>query len=889
MIFTVRCQATEYPLGSLTLSKPLPNELNQGYSCVPRTEFFNTLRCSLKNSAAARAANISDILVDTSNGKILFASDKSYLSGSLAGVESSVLSEISSTLGGSAPKRFSADNAVVFVWGEVKLEAISPGAEEYDQIKGLIEPQFGLLVNTIGDVKAAKDAGRPLYRVIGGDGLLVVLCEKTPRHVVVQRLIVAAGTLSEQKFKSQYREFLARDQDALANDYSRWPEIAFMVRRLALDTTEENANKAVDEVFSSAPSKKYYSHIWAFLPTSVIKHLRDGKYMSIDIFGEKTEFPNIRDQIIAQLKASPGEPFSEFLLYTLGRFDEAVHFNQQSPIHTVLAYAFAHSNLRQVMSNLFQQVAKPGDREMLDMIPKSYLTDIDPENIQFQSAKSISLYNEAKKMEEHNSELENEKHKEKTKEEINIALAQSDFFGGHAYERIQLSSDPYRDNEPPLTQYANYFNQFPERYDSHPMARKFPDFTSLTDRLLPQFEEVLNDRRSPHFDDAAYFLGWLEYHRGNVNEALDKFELAIALIPKGGSQSTDDNPSDDYAYFALRQTGRILRTLSPEDAIGRVQNSKILSSQPALWYTVLDSLYQLHRNQVVMDGARRALREFGVTIEDLPVTTDPGRITAAFTKLKLAGHPELEEIAYLYNASREAERLEALLSNINERPPSSIAVAVKGMVIKYSLTRESDLENKSTRTGPRPQHRDLRQSIYLAQLSLDYLPKNPEFSQLRKWLHYKRITLLAQFDPLKVAAANAKLEEEFPNSILLNDGMAEQVFAEAVVIGDMSRATATFNALRQKFPTGNAVDNAYSWMAIGWTCAGQPVTARKVNEEIVRLFPLTRHASYARERLREPHACSDLRELYDWDYRAMSWRERNRIYVIQHALGVHQL
>jgi tetratricopeptide (TPR) repeat protein len=889
MTLAVRCQATEYTLGSLTLSKHLPNELRKDYSCFPRTEFFNTRQCSLKTSPPQSA----DVIVDASTEAVLYAYNKSHRIDAIKSIESSVLSETFATLGGLAPKRFSVDKAIVFVWGEVKLEVISPNTEEYDQIKGGIEPRFGLLINTIGDFKAAKDAGRPFYRVVGGDGLLVVLCEEAPRSVVVQRLIVAAGTLSEQKFKSQAREFLARDQGALPNDYSRWPEIAFIIRRLALDTTEENSNKVIDEVFRSAPSKKYYSHIWALLPTSVIKHLRDGTYMSIDIFGEKTEFPKVRDQIVAQLKTSPAEPFSEFLLYTLGRFDEAVHFNQQSPIHTVLAYALAHSNLRQVMSNLFPQIAGRDDRELFGISFKSRLVGyagVDPENIQFQSADSIALYNEAKKQDDHRTELENEKYKEKTEEETNVELAGKDFFHGYAYTQIEVSDDPYIDNQPSVTQYTAYFNEFPERYNSSPMVRKIPDFTSLTDPLLAQFEEVLKDRKSPHFDDAAYFLGWLEYHRGEVNSALDRFEIAIALLPTIGSQPADDSQSkdhNDYAGVALQQTGRILRTLSPEDAIGRLQNSKMLSSQPTLWYTVLESLYHLHKHQLVMDGAERALRAFGVTIENLPVTTDPKRITAAFTKLKL-DYPELEGIAYLYNASREAEQFEAMLSSVDKVSPQTVTAAIKKAVIKYSLTKDSDLKSKPSRGGP--QHKDLRQSLYLAQLSLDYLPKRPEFSQTRKLLHYKRITLLAQFDPIKVAAANAALEEEFPSDVvLLNDGMAEQIFSEAIVVGDMAKATTIFKALLQRFPKGNAVDNAYSWMAIGWTCVGQPLKAREVNEEIVRLFPFTRHARYARERLREPHVCADLNQLYLWDYQAMNWRERNRIDVIEHALEVHQL
>jgi hypothetical protein len=822
----------------------------------------------------------------------LYAYGKSYEPDSLDRVEIRAISEISKTLGGLAPKRFTIDSAVVAVWGEVKLEKIATSTVEYDEIKGVVEQRYGLLANMSGDFKVSKDSGRPIYRIIGGDGLLLILSQNGPKRTVVQRLIVAAGSLAEKNFKSQADQFLAKDRVALPDDYSSWPEIAFMTRRLALNTTAENANRVVDEVFSSAPSQKYHSHVWAVLPTSVIKHLRDGKYTAADVFGEKAEFPDIRDQIIAQLNANSKELFSDFLLYTLGRFDEALQFNKRSPVRPVLIYASAHSRLRKILSDLFQKIFKSGDRELLiaQILPKSYLDDIDPENSLFQDTGSASNsknrnYIELKKRIDESDRKRELSYKEKTAEEKNVELAKRDFFNDYSYAAISHSNDDYRDNEPSLSQYVSYLNQFPERYDSRPIALKFPEFTALTDRLLAQFEEVLKDRSSPHFDDAAYLLGWLAYHRGNMADALNKFEIAIGLLPAIGSREAGDYA--DYAEAAEHQVSRILRTLSPEDALNRVQNSKVFSSRPTLWYAALTQLYHSGKHRLVMDGARRALREFRVTIEDLPLTTDFTRIAAAFEKLQLANESDLEEIAYLYHASREAGQLESILSNVDKQSPLALGAEIKRIVVKYSLTRDPSANNSPGR-GPKPLHRDLRQSLYLAQRALDLLPRNANFLKLREWLYYKQITLLAQFDPTKVAAANAKFQDEFPNSTLLDDTMAEQIFAEAVIIGDMAKATATFNTLRQKYATANAVDNAYSWMAIGWSCVGQPVKARELDQEIVRRFPMTRHALYARKRLGEPHACSDLEELYMWDYRAMGWRERNRIDTIHDALKVNQ-
>jgi hypothetical protein len=323
------------------------------------------------------------------------------------------------------------------------------------------------------------------------------------------------------------------------------------------------------------------------------------------------------------------EPFSDFLLYTLGRFDEAVQFSQKSPLHTVLVYAAAHSKLRKILSNLFQAVSRPGDRELLlDQInPESHLDQIDPEIALFQDANSAKASNRnyqdlLKRIGESERRAEL-KSRDKTPQERNIELAKRNFFNDSLWV-APGSNDEYLDGEPSLTQYMNYLNQLPERYGSRPLSQKIPEFSALTNSLLPAFEEVSKDRSSAHSDDAAYFLGWLAYHRGDTNGALNKFEIAIALLPKVGSTGPDGDV--DYGDAAEHQSSRILRMLSPEDALNRVQNSKVFSSRPLLWYTALAQLYHSGKYQLVVDNARRALREFGVAVENLPVTTAESRM-----------------------------------------------------------------------------------------------------------------------------------------------------------------------------------------------------------------------------------------------------------------------
>ena len=61
-------------------------------------------------------------------------------------------------------------------------------------------------------------------------------------------------------------------------------------------------------------------------------------------------------------------------------------------------------------------------------------------------------------------------------------------------------------------------------------------------------------------------------------------------------------------------------------------------------------------------------------------------------------------------------------------------------------------------------------------------------------------------------------------------------------------AERAFQELLRQYPDGNAVDNAYSWMAIIERCAGRNQLADELNQEIMRQFPFTRHAQFARAR-----------------------------------------
>jgi outer membrane protein assembly factor BamD (BamD/ComL family) len=151
-------------------------------------------------------------------------------------------------------------------------------------------------------------------------------------------------------------------------------------------------------------------------------------------------------------------------------------------------------------------------------------------------------------------------------------------------------------------------------------------------------------------------------------------------------------------------------------------------------------------------------------------------------------------------------------------------------------------------------HKDLRQAVHLIDMTLAKVPQSAVFAGLREWLYYRKVRIAAVYAPETVPSVIAAMEQEFPNSSLLDDVLAEQLYAQGVVMHDVQAAETTFQTLLRKYPNGNAVDNAYGWMAILYRCTGHTREALAMNREILRRFPTTRHAIYARDRMAHPEA-----------------------------------
>ena len=403
-------------------------------------------------------------------------------------------------------------------------------------------------------------------------------------------------------------------------------------------------------------------------------------------------------------------------------------------------------------------------------------------------------------------------------------------------------------------------NQNPGLYGDKLLGEVVPDFSSRAAAIKPWMQAVMNDKASPQQDDAAYILGWLAFHQGQTKEALSYMDRAMTLA------------NFDYGRPAVRQIIRIMARSSASDQAKLVASNSTFSKQSTLWYVAARSAYRNFDYDLAVKIGEQGLKALKIPYDRLPKTTDPEAIEEAVKKnISKANSdpdtfydPDLVEIPYIVEAATQLLQYSEFLKGVDGVPPDVVSKRAKAIVVKYSLMLDQPTAVKPKNGTVVPEHKDLRQAIHLIDMTLDRAPKTSQFAELREWLHYRKIRILTQFDPAHVARAVEAMEAEYPQSKLMNDALAEEIYAEGAQLKNVDAAEKTFKKLIGAFPKGNAVDNAYSWMAIIYRCAGQLDKARKINQDIIKLFPLTRHALYAAGRIASPTGCG----LNSWDQAA---------------------
>jgi tetratricopeptide (TPR) repeat protein len=408
------------------------------------------------------------------------------------------------------------------------------------------------------------------------------------------------------------------------------------------------------------------------------------------------------------------------------------------------------------------------------------------------------------------------------------------------YAKAQLENFEKQSPDASVNDAMRFLNENSER----PLGDKVANLGPRVSAAQTFFQAVLNSS-SPLADDAAYMMGWLAYHQGKSTEALTNLSLAMA------------SKKVDYAYPALKQSVRVLQQLRPGEQVARIESNQIFAKESPLWYLAARSAYREFDYSLAVNIAKRGLNAANVPVERLPSTTDPEKIDAAFQNInpQLRTDLNVTELPYLMQASREMSQYEQYLKSIETEQPEIFVRRARAVILKYSMLLDLPQTPDGRQVVSELAHKDLRQALHLINMTLQYAPKTPRNVPLREWLHYRKVRVLVVYKPKSVADAIAAMKEEFPKSRLLDDALAEQLFAEGVVLKDVDAAQRTFQNLVRTYPGGNAVDNSYGWMAIILRCQKRVPEAQDLNREIIRRFPMTRHALYARQRLAQPDGC----------------------------------
>lgn len=589
--------------------------------------------------------------------------------------------------------------------------------------------------------------------------------------IAVLILIAAKSThsaqYSVQEFERDLGAILSADQKLKPDDFSLWPKAADVTRRLARSTGVKAANEAFDRVFSDAPSKKLYSHVWAVLPGSTIQGLAGHVYRAAyDIYGVGTKYPKIRQDLLAFVSAKPSDPFVEFGYYALGDFNRAINERPNSPIKDVLHHAIAFAIVGMIVRDAYS---------------------------------------------------------------AGITRAPSTI----------MRPDP-EDTDRMLS----FLNRHAELYDSKPLATVVPRFAERAAAAQSHFELVLHDPQAPLADDAAYMLGWLAYHQNQRDKALKYFVQGMTV-----------GNGDYKTSGAVKQTVRIFDETPTSWQYTMLKTNTVLANQAPLWYVAARSAYRNFEYELTIEIAQTALKRVNVSPDSLPATTDKDLIDQALEHnneqlrkdWKTALHAS--ETAYLLAASHEDQQYLSYLPSIGGESPERVMARAKAVIVKYSMLLDQPEQARGRRLARTIAHKDLRQAVHMIDATLASLPKDQKFGRLREWLHYRKVRILAVFAPRTVGEAVAAMENDVPSSQLLDDALSEQIYAEGFMLGDLAEAQKSFGKMMSEYPNGNAVDNAHTWMAISYRCAGLSDQAQAMNKEIIRRFPGTRHAGYAMKRM----------------------------------------
>ena len=481
-------QAASYVVDGFQLGAQVdrtsPNYLS--YRCRPSDDFADAVTCTKQRKASK--GRVVSTLIHAKDGTALYGMvDVAPVVLSKGDVQSEI-KDLSRTIKSQPtkiiwfPEDESEPTAVIAIWGPVRLEEVP--SDLLEAIGEGKSPHLGILVDTLGNRALSAQEFLPIYRLIGGPGYVYAAsfggAEKQHRHYVS----INASELAIRQFQRSLPDLLAKDNSLASGDYSLWPDVALLTRNLALDTSPEVASKTLDGVFAKSQSNKLRSHVWSVVPLGTIQRLMADTYWRYDTYGPKTLYPKVRSDAQNLLAKEPAEPFIEFVHFVVGDFDGGLKANPNSVISDILHYASGHRIVQSLAQEalVFANTRVTSQTPLLVRDDLQYLLNEDPDDLS-----------------------------QGSDDHVNSSL--------------------------------RFINQNPILFDGKPLGDVLPDFAARAAEAQQHFESALKNPSSPHADDAAYMIGWLQLQQGNSTDALASFSRALEV---GNSQQASHEDEDEY-------------------------------------------------------------------------------------------------------------------------------------------------------------------------------------------------------------------------------------------------------------------------------------------------------------------------------------------------------
>ncbi len=454
-----------------------------------------------------------------------------------------------------------------------------------------------------------------------------------------------------EEFRQKVHNIISKDVNLPNNDYSLWPELAFLTRDLSVKTSVEIARRELHDAFDKFDSRKLYTPLWAILPRSSLASLDSCTYKVVSIYGKNTEKPEIRKEIIDYIKNNPADKFIAYAYYVVGDFDNALKgltFDDNACFSSMIHYAIAHriisSIINETSNYMLDNFTNNLSEDQISALKYSREIPLSLANIDDNWKLFQKIYlNKSFEHFKQNSEI--------AKHHLEYVVRNK--YAPHADDAALLlgwlAKNDGKDEEA-LLYFLQTLTVGNGDYIPHAIHKVLWMVTNPSSenrgeylaRVKITLENSLREKTCVKCGDTNFLVGRVALQLGKIQEALEFHSKSVS----GDS---------GYTRESLQDVVSIIQQNPPDRRLSIVEFSDAFRHSPALWYAAARESYREFDYNTAIKLAEKALQSFNITPARLPATTDPKVIESDLERINPAYILDMNmvELPYLVEASHE--------------------------------------------------------------------------------------------------------------------------------------------------------------------------------------------------------------------------------------------